>query len=239
MKQPQDHVPLWLVVLLVLGLFLLALFFAFLVVEDTKAISLLGGVIGGLVVYIANFISEKWALQKLLSYKRMGIRNVLSNRHDKLYYRKIIENSTNEVMVMGVSCSRFIDDFLDTDSDDKILIDRLRQCPDLVVQLLVPNADNMSPDTRKRFALSAKKLEQVEREFDKRVQVRRFAHKARHSFVISDDDLVAGPIFSEDHSRHAPAVHVGISTDFGKKHYEYFKKTWEQCEYDEGHETGG
>lgn len=239
MKQLQDHVPLWLVILIVLVLFLGALVISFPFLDNTKATSLVGGLIGGLVVYIANFISEKWALAKLFEFQRMGIRNILRNRHDKIYYRDMLANASNEVKVMGASCSRFIDDFLDMDSDDKILIDRLRQHPKLIVQLLIPNNDNMGDDARNRFAIVTQKLTRVRHEFNERVQIRRFSHKVRHSFVISDADLVAGPIFSEDKSRHAPAVHIGIDTDFGKKYREHFVRIWEQCEADENFESCG
>ena len=240
MKRIHDHdyVPFWIVILIVLGVFLAALIVSFVYIQDTKVISLIGGLIGGLVVYIANFISEKWALRELLLFRRMGIRNILSNRHDKLYYRNILSNATDEVKVMGASCSRFIDDFLDIDSDDKILVDRLRQQPDLVVQLLIPNDDCMGIDAGKRFALAKQKLDRVRQDSNDRVQIRRFAYKVRHSFVISDDELIAGPVFSEDQSRHAPAVHVSIATDFGKKYRDHFNRTWEQSDTYENDETG-
>ena len=89
MKPNHEHdlVPIWVVVLITLVGILVALSVSFIYVDNPKAISLIGGLIGGLVVYISNSISERWILRKLFSFGRMGIRNILSNRHDKLYYR--------------------------------------------------------------------------------------------------------------------------------------------------------
>ena len=48
-----------------------------------------------------------------------------------------------------------------------------------------------------------------------------------HSFVVADDDLVAGPVFDDDNSRHAPAVHVATGTPFGQKYSTYFGSLWD------------
>ena len=229
MQSFQTNVPLWVVKLVILCVILTALILSFIAVEGYKLAGLLGGLIGGLLVYIVNFTSEAWALRKLVKFKRMKVRNLLENRHDKIYYKSMLQNSSNEVKVMGASCSRFLDDFLDTESDDKVLVDKLRQIPTFSIQMLIPDQQNMNSRARKRFELSADKLTKLTKEFGERVQLRRFSYRARHSFVISDDELIAGPIFAEDMSQHAPAVHVSVSTAFGKKYDEYFVKTWGQC----------
>ncbi len=66
----------------------------------------------------------------------------------------------------------------------------------------------------------------VKARFGDRVELRRFDDAARHSLVIADNDLVAGPVFDDDKSRHAPAVHVGIETVFGQKYYSHFETVW-------------
>ena len=227
-----DYVPPWIVILISLMILLTVLgvlVAVFMYVKDIKIVSLVGGLIGGLVVYILNFMSEKWALKRLLDFRKMGIRNVLGNRNDRLYYRSILSNASREVKVMGISCSRFIEDFLDVHGDDKILFSRLEKHPSLVVQLLIPGDKYMGDDARRRFALVQKKIENIRtRDWNTRIQIRRFEHEARHSFVISDDELIAGPIFLEDQNISAPAVHVRAITDFGVKYREYFNKTWEK-----------
>lgn len=226
MTTNHDAIPRWILTLVCLLslLFILVIFIFFL--DNPKTVGLVGGLIGGLVVYIPNFISEKWAVRKIYEYKSAGIKNLLPNRHNRSYYRKILESSSKEVKVMGASCSRFIEDFLDMDSDDKVLLHRMRTERNLSVQLLIPDDEHMDGDAEQRFTLAYKKLVKLDAEFGERIQVRRFCYRANHSFVISDDDLVAGPIFDEDRSKHAPAVHVSISSAFGKKYVEHFQSVW-------------
>ena len=154
MQQITDHVPLWLLILVGLTVFLgvmMSLFFW--IVEGDKAVALLGGITGGLLIYIANFLSETWALRKVQTFRKLGVRNVLSNRHCKSYYRNVLGDVTQDVRVMGASCTRFIEDFLDADSDDKILLDRLRTHKALTVRLLIPDECNMTERARTRFGL--------------------------------------------------------------------------------------
>ena len=236
MKWLDDSVPLWLVILVILIAVISLSVMVFFLSDNQKLSALLGGAVGGMLVYIANFISETWALRQVAKFQAMGVKNVLANRHDKIYYRRVLANASRDVKVMGASCSRFIDDFLDPDSDDRILIDRLQQCPSLSVQLLIPDDCNINSEAQDRFNLVADKLTKIDVRFKGRVGLRRFSHKARHSFVISDDDLIAGPIFAEERSKHAPAVHVKTSTPFGEKYLEYFKWTWEQSQTVRSHE---
>ena len=230
MTTSYDVIPRWVLTVVCLLSLLLILITLFYFIDDPKSIGLIGGLIGGLSVYIPNYISEKWAVRKIYEYQSVGIKNLLPNRHDRSYYRTILDGSSKDVKVMGASCSRFIDDFLDMDSDDDVLLDRMRTNRSLSIQLLIPDAEYMDENAKQRFTLASKKLAKLSEEFDERVQVRRFRHRANHSFLISDDDLVAGPIFDEERSRHAPAVHVSVSSAFGKKYFEHFQSVWNTAE---------
>ena len=199
----------------------------FYLVDDSKYVSLFGGIFGGLISCTIYYCMDIVSFRKLDEYQRMGVRHLLKNRHEKSYYRPIVGGASKRVKVMGASCSRFIDDFLDIDSDDKVLVDRLRSQPNLTVQLLVPDQEHMSENSQTRFDLTNKKIEELAKQFESRFEIRRFPFEARHSFVIVDDILVAGPIFHEDKSKQAPAVHVDMSTSFGEKYLEYFQMNWE------------
>ena len=96
MKLIQERAPLWLLILIGLCALLTILIIAFFSIENMKTAGLVGGIVGGLVIYIANFLSETWALRKLFEYQRMGIRNILANRHDRIYYKKILSGTSEE-----------------------------------------------------------------------------------------------------------------------------------------------
>jgi hypothetical protein len=222
-------VPLW--VLMVLGLLLvtavMGVWYFWLDDQSVKMIGLVGGIVSGLAVFLLTFAVTIRPLQQLDRYHRMGIRAVLRNRHDKEYYRKVVAKAKKDVRVMGASCTRFVEDFLDIKSDDKVLVDALRINPTLRVQLLTPQERHMVPGTKARLPELGKLLDALAGEFGNRVEMRHFAWRAAHSFVIVDDDLVAGPIFEGDKSKHAPAVHVSMSTAFARKYSEHFNEVWE------------
>ena len=222
------RVPLWLIwtVTVVLAIVGCGLWYYWIDARNPKLVGLAGGILTGLVVDLATFITLLKPLQELDRFHRMGIKALLDNRHDRAYYRKLVARSRMRVEVTGASCSRFVGDFLDIDSDDKVLVDALNKHPHLRVRLLIPDDAHMGDDVRNRTAATLKQIAAVRRRFGDRVELRRFADMARHSFVIADSDLIAGPVFDDDKSRHAPAVHVATETSFGQKYLQYFDKMW-------------
>ena len=220
------HVPIWFLILVLLLALIITFGILFFLVDDSKYESLFGGIFAGLIPCTIFYCKKIVLFKKLDEYQRMGVHHLLKNRHEKSYYRPIVGGASKRVKVMGASCSRFIDDFLDIGSDDKVLVDRLHSQPNLTVQLLVPDQENMSENTQARFNLANEKIEKLTNQFGNRFEIRRFPFEARHSFVIVDDILVAGPIFQEDRSKQAPAVHVDMSTSFGDKYLEYFQTIW-------------
>jgi hypothetical protein len=217
-------VPLWL--LMLFGLLavtaVMGAWYYWLDDQSAKMIGLVGGIVSALVVFSLTFVTTVRPIQQLDRYRRMGIRAVLRNRHDKEYYRKIVANAKKDVRVMGASCTRFIEDFLDVKSDDRVLVTALRINSALRVQLLAPQEQYMAESAKARSQEVSKLLDLLKREFGDRIEMRRFAERAAHSLVIVDDDLVAGPIFEGDKSKYAPAVHVAMWTDFARKYSEHF-----------------
>jgi hypothetical protein len=227
--------PLWAVVLIVLTILTLALgvWYYRVADSDVKTLGLLGGIIGGLVVFILTFFGYINLFQQLGFFRRLGVRNLLVNRHLKDYYKKYVGNAKERVDVMGSSCSRFVDDFLDVDKEDRVLVDAMAAHPGLKVRLLVPDEKHMSVDAKARLAKAKEKLIKLHKQLPDRVQVRRFAEEARHSLVIADEDLITGPIFETDRGMYDPAVHVLASTAFGKKYLKHFDDIWSKSIVDQ------
>jgi len=226
------RVPLWILfVCLLLTLTIASLLWYYSIEDnDVKLVGLVGGIVSGLVVSILTFALSIGPLQKLDQFEQMGIRQLLANRHEKEYYRRVVAGAEEIVCVMGSSCSRFVEDFLDMQSDDKVLVDALRKNRDLKIRLLVPEEQYMSPDARARAPIVRRKLAALRDEFEDRIELRFFPCPAHHAFVICDSDLLAGPIFESDQSRYAPAVHVSASTPFARKYREHFEHVWDASE---------
>jgi hypothetical protein len=225
-------IPKWLLLALIAGVVAVAagIYYYHLDPNNVKQVGLVGGVIAGLVVFLLTYAGSIRPLQNLTRYEKMGVRGLLSNRHDKAYYAAILSKAERSVHVMGASCTRFVEDFLDYQSDDHILIDALQRNKKLRVQLLIPDDSHITENAKARFPMLEQKLKALRSEFGERIELRRFPAKAQHSFVSSDDDLIAGPVFDGDESKYAPAIHVSISTRFAQKYHEYFEKLWSKCD---------
>lgn len=224
------RIPLWLILAGAVTIATAGLSYLYYKVDDNsvKTLGLVGGVVSGLIVYLATFLTLLRPIQELDRFHRMGIKALLTNRHDQNYYRRLVARSRQRVDVMGASCSRFVQDFLDLESEDKVLVDALTKHNQLRVRLLIPEDPFMGEDARNRARKMLRQLEVLRGRFGNRVELRRFTHAARHSFVLVDNDMVAGPIFEDDRSRYAPAVHVAAETPFSQKYCDHFDAVWDK-----------
>jgi hypothetical protein len=224
-------IPAWVLIVcaaLLVGVGAVAWYY-FLDANDAKMVGFVGGIVSGLLIFILTFAMSVGPLRKLDRFERMGIQNLLENRHEKSYYAGVLVGARKIVRVMGASCTRFVDDFLDIENEDHSLIEAIQKHNRLRIQLLIPDDDHISDDAKARVPAMLRKLEKVHAQFGDRVQIRRFPEKAQHSFIISDDQLIAGPVFEGDNSRHAPAVHVVMSTRYAQKYDDFFERVWNSC----------
>lgn len=222
------RLPLWLIFVAALILVISGLGYWYYVLPttDVKMIGLIGGVVTGLVVYLATFLTLLPPILEVDRFHRMGIKGLLANRHDQIYYRTLVAKSRQRVDVMGASCNRFVQDFLDLESDDKVLVDALSKHNHLRVRLLIPEDDYMSESARERARITIAKVAALRGRFGDQIELRRFADRARHSFVLADNDMVVGPVFEDDKSRYAPAIHVTAETVFSQKYCNHFDAVW-------------
>lgn len=225
-------IPKWVIlILVVLGITIGASVWYYVVdANAAKTVGILGGLISGFVVFLLTFVVSIRPFQRLDRYEKMGVKGILNNRHDKEYYGDILTKAEKIVRVMGASCTRFVDDFLDMQSDDRVLVDALKMHQRLSIQLLIPDNRHISEHAKVRIPILLQKLDRLATEFGSRVELRRFSDTAHHSFVIADGELIAGPVFEGDTSKHAPAIHISMSTRFAQKYDEHFQLVWDSCE---------
>lgn len=222
------NVPIW--VLFLVGFVILALVSAYLfqTVTDPKWHSLATGILSGTLVALLGFFSTIYPLKKLQHFNDTGLVDLLSSRHDKNYYQPYLQKAKEQVLVMGSTCSRFFHDFLDEEADEHVLLDGIQKNKNFRIRLLIPDDDNQSAEGRNSLEFVIPKLKSLVKKHPDRIQIRRFSSKARHSFVISDDHFIGGPIFEGDASKNSPAVHVRVFSNFAQKHVNYFNRVWEE-----------
>lgn len=224
----RHQIPRWVIFVVGLLAALATLTYLLFVVDDknVRLQGLLGGVASGIIVYLVTFISVVDPLKRVDHFDRMGVIDLLENRHEKEYYRKIVIGCKNRVDVMGASCTRFVEDFLDLQSENKVLVDALDKHKNLKIRFLIPTDKYMAQNTKNRILDLIPKFAALKDRYGDRVQLKRFNEEAAHSFVLADEHLIAGPIFAREKSKYAPAVHVTASTPFARKYAEHFEEVW-------------
>ncbi len=118
---PLRHILLSALVILFCG----TLYFYF-EIADPKISAIIGGVSGGVAVQIITFLFSIYEYRNIDKFRALGVLEVLPDRRDNDYYKNIIKDAKTSVQVMGASCTRFVDDFANTQSDDHVLIDALK-----------------------------------------------------------------------------------------------------------------
>lgn len=211
---------------LILAMIIVTGFFIW--VDNEKLSAFLGGIDGGLVGVTISFLFSMYEYKEIDRYRALGVLDVLANRRDGSYYKKIVEKAKGKVQVMGTSCTRFINDFADLSSDEHVLIDALNNHQNLQIELLVPTDKNMDKQSEFKFKAGKEKLNRLQNNFQGRVQLKRFDFQARHSLVRVDNDLIVGPVFQGVESQNAPAIHLDVNKEFAEKYLEYFEWAWEE-----------
>jgi hypothetical protein len=224
--QKTVHMPLrhlWFIGLTLAFLLTVYLYFQ---IIDQKISALVGGVSGGLAVYLIQFVCSLYEYKQIDKFRGLGIVDILPNRRDEESYRRIVKNATHIVQVMGTSCTRFIDDFANSRNRDHLLLDALNKNQALKVQFLVPTDEHMDLRSKGRFDADAAQILNLLKTFGDRIEMRRFEFQARHSMVRVDESLIVGPVFQEIESRDSPAVHVNTNSVFAEKYITHFEWVW-------------
>ena len=199
-------------------------------VDDEKWSAFLGGISGGLLGVTITFIFSMYEYGEIERYRALGVLNILPNRRDDSYYKKIVKNAQKNVQVMGTSCARFIEDFADADSDEHVLIVALDRHKNLRVELLAPTEEQMDEQSKLKFKAGHNRLRQLQNQFQDRVQLKRYDFQARHSLVRVDNNLIVGPVFQGVESQNSPAIHLDTNKDFAEKYLKYFEWAWEKSQ---------
>ena len=214
-------------ILLGLTLFGGVMLYLFLGTDNPKISTLVGGVTGGIIVYVISFLISIYEYQSIDKFRELGVREILPNRRETEYYRKIVGQGSEIVVVTGTSCSRFIDDFANGENDSHVLIDALRNNVGMKAKFMVPSEEYMDELSKIKFNSGEKKLQELFCDFPNRVELRRFDHEPRYSFVRVDSELIVGPVFAETESQNSPAIHLDVNSSFAEKYLNDFNRVWD------------
>lgn len=197
-----------------------------------KWASVYGGVAASFFVAAVQFLCQIYEYIKLRKYENMGIIDVLKERTDKNYYGNLIKNSKKEILVMGVTASRFFDDFANRTVDgNNQLIGAVRN--GVRIKILLPKRSYLQQKDRGNFEGVTIKLSQ-DPELKDKCDIKYFDHDPAHSLVLIDDICIVGPIFKDLSSKNTPAIVLKSGSIVAKPYIENFNKEWNAS--DEGYD---
>lgn len=193
--------------------------------SNTKYESLLAGLCTGLLVAVIQFALDYNEHAEIETMKKLGIQKILPYRDDRAYYQQLLAASKRQILVLGNTASRFLEDFAHPDrADSRVLFEALAR--GVSVRILLP-APNVLPDSDRAKAEQSKlKLEGIA-SLHQNLQFRYFSHPPVHSIFKVDDDCLVGPIFPHVRSKDSPTIHAYVYSPLVAEYLRYFEREWD------------
>ncbi|MBC7661597.1 MAG: hypothetical protein H7249_18015 [Chitinophagaceae bacterium] len=196
--------------------------------KDSHLFNLSLGLMSGLVVLIFQFLVDNQRDFQLEELQTTHIVRVLDSRDKEDYYRDIIRQASKEIVIFGVTASRFLADFADEQhpSDDKkVLISALNKR--VKVRFLVAARAKLSESNHANFDKARIHLNELRAKFPLLFEVRYYEHEPTLSMVVADKNFLVGPVFTNKESKHTVTIHAMDGGAFAKDYWENFEKEWQ------------
>lgn len=198
-------------------------------IENTKIGAILGSLFAGLIVAVIQFIIAWQDYIQIEKLKELELIQVLYNRDNRTLYEEYIRNAKRKIFMMGVTGSRFFNDFADDSpnatSNAKVLFTVLQQ--GVQIRILLPKSEFVD-DNKKQIVENVKQqIMQINEKYPNySLEVKYFEHIPAHSVFIVDDKCIVGPVFPELESKYTPALYLRNSSPIAEKYIKYFENEW-------------
>jgi hypothetical protein len=196
--------------------------------KDGHLFNLSLGLISGLVVLLFQFAVDNLRDKELEELQETKIVRVLRTRDDEDYYRNILKKTRTSVSLMGVTGSRFLEHFADTEHPDekkrvliKLITERVK------IRFLLASEQNLSSTNKANFNKTKSLLKNLLTATNANAfEVRYYQHDPIISMVIADEDCLVGPVFPETSSKHTTTIHAKSNGNWAEGHIKYFEDEW-------------
>jgi hypothetical protein len=187
-----------------------------------------GGASAGMIAILFDTALSMYKYGEIDKLKGFGIIEILPERRGAPYYSKLLSGAYYNVQVLGTTCNRFINDFANLNSEDKVLVDALEKNKNLHVKLLVASESYLDENSKLKMQGIKGEITALEKKYKGRFQVQYYDFAPRHSIVRVDEEIIIGPVFQEVESQHSPAIHMNVYSFLAKKYLAYFDWVWKQ-----------
>jgi len=205
----------------------------FLISENEKISAILGSLFAGLIVAIIQFVIAWQEYKQTEKLKELELIEVLYNRDSRTFYEEYLRQSKRKINMMGVTASRFFNDFADDSpnatSNAKVLLDALRR--NVKVRILLPDSGFVDANKTQDVSKVKQQVADIKSTYSNcSLEVKYFKHVAAHSIFNVDDKCIVGPVFPEVESKYTPALFLRNSSPMADKYLTYFEYEWDRAE---------
>jgi hypothetical protein len=188
---------------------------------------IMAGMVTGLIVALVKYLLDWNEHQEIETIKKLGIQRILPHRDDKIYYQRLLAGAEHDIVVLGNTALRFLDDFAhSTRTDSRALFEALGR--GVQVRVLVPTPEYLPIEDRPRAEMANRRMAQIARE-SSNFQYRHFNHLPTHSLVKVDNECLFGPVFSFVKSKDSPTIHADADSALVVAYLQYFENEWTQA----------
>lgn len=211
--------------------FLLVLLFGLLFwladpIAESKQSILYGGLFSAFSVALLQLLTAIFEAKKLKKYESFGVEDILDARRDHQYYEKAILKSKSEILVMGVTASRFMEDFANEGSSQTTALLQILS-KGIRVKILVPKSYHLTEKEKNKVSdITIHRVNEVAKQYGNSIELRFFDSQPKQSMVITSDVCLVGPVFSFMESQHTPTQVFRRHSALARSFVEYFEDEW-------------
>lgn len=194
--------------------------------KDAQWSALIAGLASGFVLATIQFFFSWYDYVKIDKYERLKIKDIRPDRDNRQLYESLIKNSKKEIIILGSTASRLVNDFADENSsneNNKVLLIALSRS--VKVRILLPNEAYLDQKQQSKFQVTKTRFEEINKQYSN-FQFKYFDHPPYHSIFLTDDDCIVGPMFPGVSSKNTPSIYVEASSPFAKTYLDYFEDEW-------------
>lgn len=195
--------------------------------DPNRAMTFVGGLCVALTIATLQLLITILEQKEIWHYRKIGIRDVLERRDDKVTYQKHICAAHSKIFIMGSTCSRLLEDFGRGEySGSRSLVDALER--NVNVRLLVANIDSLEKPDRDRIINTTIPLAKyLSEKHPNHFHLRFLAGPAIHNLSVFDETCILGPIFPGTPSKDTPAIITELWSPPANSYINYFENQWQ------------
>lgn len=190
--------------------------------------ALIGSLAGAFIVASMQLLVSVFDALKFAKMTSTGFIEILPGRKDVGYYKKIIADSKKKIRVIGVTASRFMDDFARIESNEgetPVLVDALTR--GVNVQILLPNRNNLTPKQVNDLEnITLPIYQQLRSIHGNRIEIRFYNHIPLHSIVTTDSIAIVGPMFFHKDSKNTQSIVLRSDSMYADQYAQHFDAEW-------------